>query len=79
MKITYEKPTLLNVDDLFRFMKKFYKDYECGGKLIKKKKLIKELKGEGLHYIFLIKVDNELAGFDLKYSFVLDFLPNHIP
>ena len=37
MKITYEKPTLLNVDDLFRFMKKFYKDYECGGKVVKKR------------------------------------------
>ena len=44
-------------------MKKFYKDYECGGKVVKKKKLIKELKGEGSHYIFLIKVDNELAGY----------------
>ena len=43
------------------FMKKFYKDYECGGEVVKNLQINKK-KGEGSHYIFLIKVDNELIG-----------------
>lgn len=64
MKITYEKTTLLNVDELFRCIKKFRKEY-LDAIEIKKKSLIKQLQlNDGkLDNQLLIKVDNEIAGY----------------